>query len=250
MQGEKTNGCNRKRKVYFCFFLSSIVCLFCFSGCGMAPDGPKKVLIEDDTYVTGFYGSMFPHEFEYTEESYLVDDTEFRRIEHEQFELVHALVGSYTEGTIYCKESQCDEVKTYYADADNFTYFCLIGTPKKDVSPLAVDISEIDTEKFDALTLFAEKNSYNPFDFKKNDGIEKIELPIPDDTKSPRLVFYKESKDGLFASSKGEYFHIIDGELILVFYYDMGHGEYEKLVAVKVPEELSDYIIHFLNTKM
>lgn len=232
-------------KTLFLLFLIIVLISLYISGCGMAPDGSKTVLIGADTYATGFYGSLFPYNFNRTEEVYNVDDIEFRRLDNDSFDLLHASIGPYSEGTIYCNESQYDEARAYYSDSDNYTYFCQIGTPKKDASPLVMDISHIDIEKFDSLIEFAEKNSYDPFDFVKNNKIEKLELPMPDETESPRLVFYKESKDGMFISSRGEYFHIIDDEIVLVFYYDYGYGEYEKLIAVKVPDEISDYIIDF-----
>lgn len=93
---------------------------------------------------------------------------------------------------------------------------------------------------------FAAANSYDPFDTKKSESAETIRLPIPDSGKAPRLVFYKESKDGYFTSDKSYQFHIAGGNLLLVCYYDYGHGEYEELVAVEVPDELGQYFIELL----
>jgi len=39
---------------------------------------------------------------------------------------------------------------------------------------------------------------------------------------------------------------VIDGKLLLVFFYDYGHGKYEELVAVDVPDELGQYFIKLL----
>lgn len=236
-----------KQKSIRMLFVIFLGISFGISGCGMSPDGPETVSIGDHTYATGFYGTLFPHKFDFSEEIYEVDDTEYRGIEYDRFDLIHADIGSYTEGTIYCRESQFDEAEKYYSDPENYTYYCRVGEFRKESDPEYFDISEeIDPEMFEALREFAEQNSYEPFDLFKNSGIEKIEVPIPDKKTSPTLVFYKESKDGIFTSSTGESFHIIDGELVLVYYYDYGFGEYEKLVGVIVPDEISDYIIDFL----
>ena len=57
------------------------------------------------------------------------------------------------------------------------------------------------------------------------------------------LAFYKKRKDGMFTSLQGHEFCIVDGKLLLVFYYDYGNGEYEKMAAVKVPGEISEYMV-------
>ena len=80
--------------------------------------------------------------------------------------------------------------------------------------------------------------------------IEKVEFPMPDDTKDTRLVFYKQSKDNLFVSSKGTDYYIINGHLYAVYQYDFGHGEYEKLIAVKVPSEISNYFVEYMKSYM
>ena len=48
---------------------------------------------------------------------------------------------------------------------------------------------------FNALLEFADQSDYDPFDKNHNAKIEKVELPMPDNTKDTRLVFYKQSND-------------------------------------------------------
>lgn len=69
---------------------------------------------------------------------------------------------------------------------------------------------------------------------------------MPDNKQTKRLVFYKESKDSLFISSKGHEYYIIDNALYFVYQYDYGHGEYEKLIAVSVPSAISDYFVKYM----
>ena len=91
--------------------------------------------------------------------------------------------------------------------------------------------------------VFSEKNCYEPFG--SNKGKQTLRLPIPDRDESPELVFYRESNDSFFSSFTHK-FHVIDDKLLLVFFYDYGHGEYKELVAVEVPNELGKYFIELL----
>jgi len=71
-------------------------------------------------------------------------------------------------------------------------------------------------------------------------------LPMSDSAESTRMIFYKETKDSLFVSTKGEHFYIIDGVLYLRFYTDHGNEGNSRLVAVKVPDDIGNYFIEFM----
>ena len=101
---------------------------------------------------------------------------------------------------------------------------------------------------FDALLSFAEQSYYDPFDRLHNSKVKTVELPMPDNMVDTRLVFYKESKDLLFCSSKGNDYYIIDDSLYMVYQYDYGHGKSEKMIAVEAPEEVSTYFVGFMKS--
>lgn len=228
-------------------FLTLCMAAGLLTGCVRAvPAGPDCVTIDGKTYKTGFYGSLFPHEFELTGSTLSGKNLELRQIRHDSFELYHADIGSYLEGTIYCGESCYDQATAYYQNPQNYSYFCILGVNSTTSSTRTLEIPLVDTAKFDALLDFAEASDYSPFDSKHNAAVEKVELPMPDNTKMTRMVFYKESHDSLFVSSTGDEYYIIDGVLYLVYQYDFGHGAYEKLIAVKVPEEIGRYFVEFM----
>lgn len=205
---------------------------------------PEKVTIEGTTYRNGFYGDLWSENLIYKGDSYKVGNNEFHRVECEKFDWVHSDIGSTTSGVLYCAESQWEQAYEYYHDSDNFTYYCRIGAQYEDRDPVLVTISDMDTTKFEELMSFADKNSYNPFG--SNKGVETRRLPIPDRDEAPELIFYKVSKDGFFTSYQGDEFFVIDGKLLLLFYYDYGHGQYEELVAVEVPDEIGKYFIELV----
>lgn len=229
------------------FFVVLLSILLLLSGCGLAPEGPESVQIDDKTYKTGFYGTLYPYEYSLTEHTLQSDDLTLVRISHDTFELYHADVGSYVEGTIYCEENQYEQALAYYANPENYTFFCTLGVNMTDgTRAQTVELSNVDTVMFDELLSFADRSYYAPFDSKHNSGVETVELPMPDNTVDTRLMFFKESNDALFCSNKGNDYYIIDNSLYMVYQYDYGHGEYEKLIAVKVPEDISTYFVSFM----
>lgn len=228
--------------------LSGLVLSGCVLTLGLAREGPEILQIDETTYKTGFYGTLYPSGYTLTECTLQAEDLTLVRIEHDTFELYHADVGPYVDGTIYCVESQYEQALEYYADPENYTYFCTLGVDLLDETRHAqtVELPDVDTAMFDALLSFAEGSVYDPFDSRHNAKVETVELPMPDNRVDTRMVFYKESKDGLFCSVKGTDYYVVDGSLYMVYQYDHGHGEYEKLIAVKVPEDISAYFVSFM----
>ena len=227
-----------------CFFVILIVSLI-LTGCvGLAPDAPKTLSLNGMNYQTGFYGTLFPERYQFNGETLDIQDITLNQIAHDDFQLYHAGIGPYTKGTIYCAESDYENALAFYSSPQNYSYYCIFRSSPQVFSP-----SEIDTDKFDALLAFAERSNYEPFDKSHNAKIEKTEFPMPDEKEIP-LCFYKKSIDGLFVSSKGEEYYILNNHLYLVYQYDCGDGEYEKLIAVKVPDDLSTYFIEFVKPYM
>ena len=232
-------------------FVKLLSILVLLSGCGfagLAPDGPESLQIENKTYKTGFYGPLYPNEYSLTEQTLQAGDITLVRIAHDNFELYHADVGPYAEGTVYCEDSQYEQALAYYGDPANYTYFCTLGVNMNDGTK-TVELSDVDTSVFDALLSFADASYYDPFDNRHNSKVETVELPMPDDTVDTRMVFYKESKDSLFCSAKGNEYYIIDHSLYMVYQYNFGHGEYEKLIAVEVPDNISTYFVSLMRSE-
>lgn len=216
------------------------------SSCGQVV--PETLKIKGKTYQTGFYGELIPYEMKLADASTTLWNTTVTKIEHDKFDLYHADVGEFTSGTVYCEESQFDEALEYYSDPDNYVYFCDMGVETYTTSLKTVEIPNVDKQKFEELVQFATKSTYLPFDSEHNSKVETIDLPMPDYDKDICLVFYKQSTDKLFTTSTGNDFYIFDGVMYMAYQYDHGHGEYEKLIAVEVPKELSDYFVEFISS--
>lgn len=217
-----------------------VFCVVLLTGCigGLEREPSETVEIGQKQYRTGFYGDLFPNNLEFTDEEYEVGHETFRGMMLQQFECVHAFIGPKSNGTIYCLDSQWGAAKEYYENDDNFTYYCSIGIERIDQKPVIQTISDMDAEKFEELLKFAQANGYDPFEVGKK--VNKVVMDRPDEDISPTLLFYKESNDGCFVSFRGDAYHIIDGKMYLVYYYD---GKDDSMHAIQVPQELADYFI-------
>ncbi len=228
------------------FFSIIILCIY-LTGCvGMAPDGPETLTLGENSYRTNFYGTLVPNKYELSDDKLEIDSIVLNRIKHESFELYHADIGPNGEGTIYCSQKDYESASSFYSDPENYSHYCILGVDAPPQKTKTVELIDVDTAKFNALLDFADRSNYDPFDNKHNAKIEKVDLPMPDNTKDTRLVFYKESSDQLLYSSKRTHYYIIDGHLYAVYRYDFGHGEYEKLIAVKAPDEISSYFVEYM----
>ena len=64
---------------------------------------------------------------------------------------------------------------------------------------------------------------------------------------NPAAGRYNKEIRGLFLlKTKAAYQSGSYGALLLVYFYDYGHGAYEELAAVPVPKALSDYFVGLL----
>ena len=230
-------------------FLIILILMLTLAGCvGLAPNGPDMLQINEQTLKTGFYGTLVPNDFILTAVTLEIQNIKLNKISHDHFDLYHADIGSNIAGTIYCAEKDYENALAFYADPNNFSYYCTLGVDSYTQSTKTVEIADIDTDKFNALLEFADQSDYDPFDKNHNAKIEKVELPMPDNTKDTRLVFYKQSNDGLFVSYARTDFYILNNHLYAVYRYDFGHGEYEKLIAVKAPDDISTYFVEYMKS--
>ena len=205
-------------------------------GCRL-PRVAETVEINGKSYRTGFYGDNYlMDDLPLSGVEYELDEITYRALQHPEFDLWY----NGSDSVMYCAEDQWEAAKTYYADDQQYLYYCSVGVTIKDqTEPTLYDISgKVDTQKFKELLEFGEGNEYIPFAYGKNSEQEQktVTMPLPDDRQ--RLIFYRESKDGCFCSYRGSHFYVVDGQLFLTYQYQMGTKEW---IATPVPETLSSY---------
>ena len=166
--------------------LGGISCaVLCSSSIGCLPTVAETVEINGKSYRTGFYG-----------DNYLMDDLPLSGVEYEQDEITYRALQhpefdfwyNSSDSVMYCAEEQWETAKTYYADDQQYSYYCSVGVAIQDqnnptedkIKPTVYDISEkVDVQKFKELLEFGEENEYIPFAYGKNSEQEQKTVQCP-----------------------------------------------------------------------
>ena len=205
---------------------------------------PSEIIIDGKTYRNGFYDGLYPINFTYSNDRIKVGSNYFRRVNYEKFDLVKISNDGSVIDILYCAEDQWEQAYNYYSNKNNLIYYCKIGMENIYRNSVIKIIHDMDHELFDKLMDFVTINEYDPFNSNKK--LITHRLPFPDDDEFPELVFYKESNDGHFTSSKANKFYIINNKLLLVYFYDYGFGKYQEIVVVDVPDDIGQYFVKLL----
>ena len=110
------------------------------SACAFLPAyrDPERIEIGGEAYVSGFYENLWPDGIAFGEDDPPAFETEYRlwwEVMGAPFSLYCAQnkEALYWNPTIYCKESESEEIGAYYADTGNFDYSMgLYGDSHKD----------------------------------------------------------------------------------------------------------------------
>ena len=176
------------------------------SGCFLLHDhsSPDSMEIDGETYVKGFYGDLYVVGIAYRESQ----TAEFESTNHYWWNVEGAPFELYCaqnkeamlwNPTVYCKQSEYEEVKAYYADVSNYDYYIggwEEGEPR-------IQLSESDgTDYAERAIQFKDGITGSIFD-KNNkrlvtvDGVDWFDWY--------RAVIYHVSKDGLFTTERSEW---------------------------------------------
>ncbi|WP_310605222.1 hypothetical protein [Anaerosporobacter sp.] len=227
------------------WMIGSIFMILSLTACS-SDEWPRTEKIDGVTYRKGFYDDSLLNlnkDLTFEGDNYTIDAREFKHLDFEQFDVIRCRKIGYDNTILYCAEEQWKQAQSYYADDSNYDYYCQFGTENIYRDPVIVAIPDVDSEKFEKLMDFAEKNRYKPSEpVNKNTRT----LPIPDIVESPVIIFYKESKDGLLVSVRGYKFYIDNDKLVLLYYYNHGHGEYEEMLVVDVPDEFGQHFVELV----
>ena len=216
--------------------------LLFLTSCADVPRLTIEVKTEDGVYRNGFYNDLYVIEPELHKKAFKYGDQQFYYLPNERFDLRMTYENS-AEATAFCATEQWEEAKAFYSKDENFYFYCLRGNIfDLDNSEIFL-VPDMDYEKFNMLYDFAETNGYDPFGAENKNTKRIINY---EHSGNCEIVFYKESKDGVFTSFKGHEYHLLDGKLVLVYYYDANHGEKDELVYVEVPRDIAVYFEELL----
>lgn len=73
-----------------------------------------------------------------------------------------------------------------------------------------------------------------------------MSVPNPSDCSADEIHFFKESKDGVFSTSKGYTFFLLEEKLFLLYQYDLSNITNPFMTVCEIPAEISDYFCALL----
>lgn len=220
-----------------------------FTSC-IKKDLPVNITIEGKEYQRAFIGELYPLYTGFRD----ADDKEGIRISGEcyyKYQLkdfdCYIAYDDNAEPNVYFGSEQFDEAFSFYKDANNFNFFCLLGNIHDENDQQILDIKEIDSLMFDQLLEFSKDNHYNPFtSFNNEEGLVTVSIPNPNDWMAEEIHFYKESKDGAFSTSRGYTFILHENKLCFLYRYDFSDEKSPVMLIRDVPTEISDYFCSLL----
>ncbi len=229
------------------FAIPLLVLAFLFSSCGLNLNKPDNVTIQGNAYKRAFIGELYPLDASFPNvEKVRVSGNAYYPYSESPFDCYIAYDRN-AEPNVYFKTSQFDDAVSHYSNGDCFNFYCLIGNIHDESEQQIFEISGIDSSMFGQLLEFAKENDYNPFtSFNNEDGL--IEVPVADaaDWMADEIHFYKESKDGAFATSQAYTFKLHNDKLYLVYSYDFSNEEEPVMSLRDIPSEISDYFCSLL----
>lgn len=195
------------RKLFHILTIMTIVLVgtASLSGCFLLPshNDPESMEINGETYVRGFYDGLYVVGIPYHEPETAAFDSQYHnwwKVDGVPFEMYCAQNKEAMNWTpaVYCRESEFDEVKAYYAETANYDYYIggwEEGEPR-------IQLSESDgTEYAERAIQFKAGIRGGIFDPNK-DRLVDVKVEYFD---WYRAVIYRVSKDGLFTTEQSEW---------------------------------------------
>ena len=228
------------------FFIPLLILVLCFSSCSLNLDKPDTVTIEGKEYKKAFVGELYPFDEFDSDDGVTVSGNLYCKYSQTAYDCYIAYDRN-AEPNVYFSSEQFDEAFSFYNDASNFNFFCLLGNIHDEKDQKILEIQEIDSLMFNSLLEYSAKNDYNTFaSFNNEDGIKKVPIPHPNNWTDDEIHFYKESKDGAFSTSKGYTFIMVDDRICLLYQYDFGDENNPIMLVREIPEDMSEYFCTLL----
>jgi hypothetical protein len=228
----------------------SVMLILNSASCTLKKDLPVNITIEGKEYQRSFIGELYPLDTGFPD----ADDKEGIRISGEyyyKYQLTdfdcYIAYDNNAEPNVYFESGRFEDAVSYYKNAENFKFFCLLGNIHDENHQQILEIKEIDSLMLDQLLEFSKGNDYNQFtSFNKEEGITTVSIPDPNDWMADEIHFYKESKDGAFSTSKAYTFILYEDKLCFQYQYDFTDEKSPVMLIRYVPTEISDYFCSLL----
>ena len=230
----------------------AIVLAFCLTSCGFSnfiKQLPDTITIHGREYKRAFIDELYPvDDVVDFDEGVEVGNVLYYKYSRATFDC-YISYDSKGRANIYFASEQFDEALSFYNDAENFTFVCVVGNIHDESKQQVFKLQNMDPSMFNKLHEFSVKNGYSPFSSTKDESeIKRVPIGDINSWKSEEIHFYKESKNGEFCTSRGYTYRLHDGKLFLLYYYDWADKEAPVMLLEEVPSEINDYFCSFLKS--
>lgn len=217
------------------------------SACSLLPSyrDPASIEIGGETYVTGFYGPLWPKGIRFADgepPAFETDHHRWWKVEGAPFSLYCAQhkEAIFWNPAVYCRESEAEAAESYYSDAENFEYYMGLYGDDSENERIKLD-ENADTDLLEraiSLNMRMQGNAWTGLlpDGENLSGIETI-LPFKK-VLSVQPVFYRVSKDGFFSTIQNDWL-VTEDEIYIFGHYD---GKTDEYTAYTIDVEASAYM--------
>ncbi|MCL2109537.1 MAG: hypothetical protein FWH20_09380 [Oscillospiraceae bacterium] len=190
---------------------------------------PQQIEIDGEIYKNRFHpGLIATNNLHETSEPFEVEagrqSGRYERVYTDEYDMVKRVMYS----DYFVAENQWQRAYDYYKDGNNFDYYCRI-TWDRGGSGETFALPDMEPSKFDKI-------------ITTGGGLSHV-IARADKDEITQIVFYKNSKDGLFTTPTGQQtMFIIDGEFVRLEY----HFGNDEMRVRKMPRELEVYVLGLL----
>lgn len=223
-----------------CLIFSMLLILCCCS-CTFIFDIPDTVTIEGKEYKIAFTDVLYPIYGVVSDKGVKIFGSNYYRYSETPYDC-YISYSHNAKPKVYFEASCFNEAISYYKDASNFNYFCILGNIHDESKRQMIELQEIDALMLDRLIEFADENEYAPFSFSsKENELKKVPIADASHWTAGEIHFFKESKDDAFSTSRGYTFVMLDERLCLLYQYDFSDENVPCMTVCEMPTDISDY---------
>ena len=210
-----------KVKKFIALLLAAVIAAMTLglTGCFLLPkyNDPTSMEINGETYVSGFYDNLWPVGITVAADESPAFESKYHKwwkVKNAPFDMYCAQNNEalYWKPAIYCKESEFEEVKAYYADTANYDYYIggwETGTPQ-------IELTDESDKSYAERAICFRREVTGGISDSFNDSLVTVEVDI-DLLNWQRGAIYRVSRDDFFTTSREEWAVLSDG---VYFFYE------------------------------
>lgn len=234
----------------FVLILVAVAIIICSTACSHKRELPDTVVINENEYRRAFVNELYPAKegFPSSADAKIEGVSFYNYTADASFDTYIAYDGS-AKPNVYFLSEQYDSALSFYNDAENYRFFCIVGNIHDENDQEKFEIEMMGVSMFERFLEFSKENDNDPFSSSNNeDGLIKIQLDEPEKRTDNEVHLYKESRDAAFKTSTAYSFVKVEDKLYYFYQYDYSDTEKPVMLVKELPEDINNYFYGLLGT--